>query len=79
MTKQLHNTRHPTFLKNKTHEAHGFLLHSKNKTHEKENDVSPFLSIISKAFTFPSLMTLIRIGVPRVRSCSWSAPVAAGV
>uniref|UniRef100_A0A3N7F7A3 Uncharacterized protein n=1 Tax=Populus trichocarpa TaxID=3694 RepID=A0A3N7F7A3_POPTR len=24
MTKQLHNSRHPTFLKNKTHVAHGF-------------------------------------------------------
>jgi len=82
MTKQLHNTRHPTFLKNKTHEAHGFLLHSatEGNFHQlKENDVSHSFSYFSKAFTFSSLMTLIRIGVPRVTSCSWSAPVAAGV
>ena len=39
MTKQLHNSRHPTFLKNKTHEAHGFyytvLQRDKRATKEK--------------------------------------------
>jgi len=55
MTKQLHNTRHPTFLKNKTHKAHGFLLHSatEGNFHQlKENDVSHSFSYFKSLHFF---------------------------
>lgn len=78
MTKQLHNTRHPTFLKNKTHEAHGHSATEGNFHQLKETDVSHSFNYL-KSLHFSELDDADKNGVPRVRSCSWSAPVAAGV